>query len=503
MAARKRIAPTRDVTGTIAATDGYPTLVASSYSTAYAETTAGQTALSQYLNIGWQHTAWLYYASVGPLNYGVNWLSNAMSRVSLTIAEVSPNNDEPEVLEEGAAVDILHQLKWDESTIMSDLALQLTVPGRGYLVGRETSPGIQEWKVYSPDQIRPAYAGRNWDWELWEYGRQWIPLFDALVAPIRDADDRFDWMDVSTVRGALTVLREIDLYDREIVSCLVSRLANKGILLIPQEVTFPNRQQLNDNQDPFVNQLVEAARQSIKEPGSASAAIPIPLKVPSQFIDKFRHLIVAVGVDKEVLNARDKAISILATSVNLPKEIITGMGDVAHSSGLARDLEESAIKTHICPVAELICRGITRGFLYPQLIAAREPLTGPNGGRLIVWYDYSALSRRPDLSNRAIELYDRSEISGESFRRESGFSEDDAPTSEELRRQLLIKVATVPDLAYAAIDELSGMSQSPESKALEEQEKTANPPAGNGMIPGQKPNEERGEPEPPTGGEIE
>lgn len=471
---RPRVAPSAPaLTGTLTAAGRQPPLVAAGY----AETTPGQTALTQYSNIGWQNTAWLYYASIGPLNYGLNWLSNAMGRVALTIAEVQPGNEEPEILETGPAVEILHQLKWDESAIMSDLALQLSVPGRGYLVGREIAPGMRDWQVYSPDQIRPARNGRDWEWELWEYGKQWTPLDGAFVAPIRDADDRYDWMDTSTTRGALTILREIDLYDRDIVSSLVSRLANNGLLLVPQEVTFPTRQQFNDNEDPFMATLIDAARQSIKEPGSASAAIPIPLKVPSQFIEKFRHLALASGVDDKVLIAREKALNILADSMNLPKEIITGMGDTNHWS--AWQLEESAIKTHIAPLAELICRGLTRGFLYPQMAAANQKITGPNGGRLVVWYDTTALAMRPDKSANAFQAYDRAEISGVALRREIGFTEDDAPTPDELRTQLLIKAAAMAQHALTVIEEITGSPVGSVDDAA-----VQNPPAGNGVVPG-------------------
>jgi len=484
---RLRIAPPRlDPRGTLTADGRRASLTAAA---PYAETTPSRTAQTQYMNMGWQNTAWLYYASIGPLNYGINWLANVMSRVALTIGEVQPGNEEPEILEDGPAVDILHQLKWDESAILKRLTIQLSVPGRGYLVGRDIAPGVREWKVYSPNQIRPAQAGRGWEWELWEYGKEWTPLANALVAPIRDADDRYDWLDTSTVRGALGILREIDLYDRDIVSTLVSRLANNGLLLVPSEVAFPTREQFNDNSDPFMAELIEAARASIKDPGSASAAIPIPLKVPAQFIEKFRHLPLGGGNDlQKIVADREKAYGIMADSINLPKEIILGMGDVNHSSGLADDLEDSAIKAHICPVAEILCQGLTRGFLYPQLTAAGQPLTGPSGGRLVVWYDTSALSAPPDLSDDAFQLYDRGEISGDALRRATSFTEDDKPNTKELREQLLLKLAAQPVNALKAIEELTG---EPVGSADEPAPGVQNPPPpGNGAIPDEEPAEE-------------
>lgn len=452
--------------------------------------TAERTAQTQYMNMGWQNQAWNYYASTGPLNYGLTWLSNALGRVALTIAEVQPGNEEPEILESGPAVEILQQLKWDESAILADLTIQLSVPGRGYLVGTDLGDGIRQWNVYSPDQIRPAAKGRTWEWELWEYGKEWKPLEDSLVAPIRDADDRYDWLDNSTTRGALSILREIDLYDRQIISALVSRIANNGILFVPQEVTFPTRRQFNDNADPFMQELIETARQSIKDPGSASAAIPLPVKVPAQFIDKFRHLPLASGEDLEkIVNDREKALGILASSVNLPKEIILGMGDTNHWS--AWQLEDSAIKTHISPVAEVLCKGLTSGFLYPQLKAAGHSITGPSGGRLVVWYDPSALSVPPDKSESALQLYDRDELTGAALRRETGFSEEDAPTSKELREQLLKKLVKVTAHSLKAVEELTGQPVGDPAEQVQQEV-----PAGNGAVPGDEPEEDAPQPTP-------
>lgn len=427
-------------------------------------------AYNQYLNFGWQLQAWAYYHAIGPFNYGVNWRAAALSRVSLVIAELMPGQQEPNPVEDDQAkeaVAILDQLKWGESRIMKRLALQLDVPGRGYLVGRDVpNPAdvggrLRDWQVYSPQQVRPVPANKKrnklgYEYELWEWGGEWTPLDNALVSVIREPDPCYSWLDVSNAQAALATLREIDLLNKEIISTLVSRIANNGILLVPSEVSFPTRENYNDNDDPFMLELIEVARQSIKDPGSASAAIPMPIKVPSQFIDKFRHLIVSQGVDEKVFKARDDAYEILAETLNLPKELMTGMADVNHSAGLSVDLTNDAIALHISPTAEVIAGCLTEGFLYPQMIANRFKLTGPNGGKLVIWYDTAALAAKPDLSEPAKELYDRLEVKGETLRRESGFTEDDAPDKPELRDMILKKAVAQQALLLTALTELTG-----------------------------------------------
>lgn len=422
-------------------------------------------AFNNYLNVGWQIQAWNFYHAIGPFNFAIQWRRAAMSRVALIVAEWVPGELEPVPVEYAPAQEILDKIKWDESRIMGDLELQYSVPGRGYLVGREVD-GVEIWEVYSPDQVRPTPAdkrsrgaGRNgpqWDWELWEWGTEWVPLTNALVVPVRNPDPRFKWLDISNTQAALGTLREIDLYNRDIISSLVSRIANNGILLVPAEVSFPTREQYNDSDDPFMLELIEIAKQSIKDPGSASAAIPLPLKVPAQWIQHFRHLELASGVDPNVISSRAAAYGILADTISLPREVMTGISNVNHSAGLTSDLTDEAIKMHIAPGAEQMCYWLTRGFLNPQLIANRASLIGPNGGRITLWYDTAALSGNPDLSEDAFKLYDRNEISGEALRRETRFSEDDAPDKPQLREQAFKQMIPMPALALTAVEELTG-----------------------------------------------
>jgi hypothetical protein len=97
----------------------------------------------------------------------------------------------------------------------------------------------------------------------------------------------------------------------------------------------------------------------------------------------------------------------------------------------AWQIEESGIKIHVSPKAETIVHGLTKGYLIPTLRAADEPLLGPEGGRLVVWYDVSEITQRPDRSDNFVLAYDRYEIKGEALRREIGADEDDAPTEAE------------------------------------------------------------------------
>lgn len=438
----------------------------------------------------WQEQSWSFYHTNGTLNQAIEWFAKSMSQVRLIAAEAQPDEEEPIPLEDGAAVDIVAQLSWDSSSILKDLTTYKFVPGRGYLVGRELGgSGEHEWCAYSPDQVRrkpEVERRRKLDnsiqpvYEIQEDNKRWVSLEGALVVPVRTPDPQFKWADISPVQSQLGVLREIDLYDREIISTLVSRIANNGILLIPQEVTFPSRPEFNDGRDPFVLELIEAAKQSIKDPGSASAAFPLPLKVPARYIENFKHLILAAGVDEKVLVAREKAINQLADGLPMPREqVVGGMADVNHWSG--KLISEEAIKTYIAPFASDICHDLTRGFLWPQLVANKQELRGPNGGRIIIWFSTDKLAAKPDKADKAIQAFADDVISVPAYVRELGFSESDIPNKEQLAFQLLLKLINQPQNALTVLAALTGKEL--EAPATQ----PATPPTPQGVV-GDEPN---------------
>lgn len=413
----------------------------------------------------WQEQAWGYYRSIGQLHQGIEWFSNSMSQVRLIAAEARSDSEIPTPLESGPAVDIISQLSWDSPSILRDLTIYKFVPGRGYLIGREPGKGQErEWTAYSANQVRldpvkerlrKSNASIASEYQLQEDNKTWVSLSNALVVPVRTPDPQLKWMDTSPLESQLVILREIDLYNRDIISTLISRIANNGILLVPNEVTFPSKPGFNDGRDPFVLELIEAAKQAIKDPGSASAAIPLVLKVPGGSIEKFRHILLAAGVDESTLKAREMALGQLADGLPMPREnIVGGMADVNHWNGAV--ISQEAIKKYIAPFASDLCHDLTRGFMRPQLAANKESLVGPNGGRIVVWFDTTVLSAKPDRSDKAEQAYRNNRISTTAYLRELGFSESDIPSQEELRTQLLLMLIGQPNNALAAIEELTG-----------------------------------------------
>lgn len=403
----------------------------------------------------WQEEAWQFYDDLGEFRYGVEWVSAMLSRVRLYAAKLETGEDEPVRAEAGPAVDLMTTLGGGvagQAQLMAGFGTQLAVPGEGYLVG-EVVNGVEQWAVRSTDEVRAARGHYEViDETAASNGTQWRPLgSDSLVTRVWRPHKRFHYMADSPARAARRTMRELELVNRHIQAQYLSRLASAGLIVFPDEITFPVREEFADAPDPFVAEWIEIAAEAISKPGTASAVIPMPIKVPGEYVDKIRHVDFTLTLDDKILDKRDSAIKRLATQLNIPAEVLLGLGDSNHWTSWM--LEESALKTHVAPEAELICQALTSGYLQPRLKASGVQ----DFARWVVWYDMSELTLRPDRSDDAIQLYDRLEIDGAALRRETGFDEADKPSEDELEEQALrVILRTQPQAALTALARLLG-----------------------------------------------
>jgi hypothetical protein len=447
----------------------------------------------------WQNEVWGFYDNLGEFNYGVWWLSNMLSRVRLRAAKLQPDTDEPEIIDDGTAADLMNDFGGGvtgQAQIMKRLTVQLSVPGEGYLVGEEKN-GQEQWMVRSVDEIRSQSNGYQvMDETSVNAGMDWRDLpTNSLVVRVWRPHDRYYHLADSPARSAREVMRELELVNRKITSEYLSRLASAGVFAVPDEISFPVREEFADAPNPFMAEWIETAAEAIKNPGTASAVIPIPLMGPAEALKEIRFIDFSTQADEKIIQKRESAIKRLATKLDMPAEILLGMGDVNHWG--AWQLEEGALKAHIAPVAELICDSLTRGYLVPRLEASGEDPTD-----YVVWYDMSELALRPDRSESAVTAYDRLELSGAALRREIGFDEDDAPSDDELEQiGLKLLLRNVPNAAVSALNTLVG-------KDVLEPTTTAPPGAGSqsaesppatGTAPEQSPPATQGAPPPAPG----
>jgi hypothetical protein len=435
----------------------------------------------------WQTELWDYYDRLGEYADGVGWLAKTMSRVRLCAAEVVPGGDEPLRVEEGPAAEAVERLAGGtagQAQLMKESTIHLSVPGEGWLVGER---GISEdrmaeeglitdewWTMRSADEIRPSSRrdemGRP-TFEVMDEMSVWRPISaDSIVVRIWDPHPRRGWEADSSGRHARGAMLKLDMLNKRIVATIVSRLAGNGFLIydsgrLSTPVNKGPTEDADENVDPFAQMIVEAASRGIADPTSAEAVIPIPIGAEIGDMENFdpqllmRHLTFSNPLDEKLMDMRESAIRELARSLDMPADVMLGLGDVNHWS--AWQIEESGIKIHVSPKAETVVHGLSKGYLIPTLRAAEAPLVGPNGGRLIVWYDTSEIAQRPDRSENIIQAYDRYEVNGTALRREIGADDEDVPTPAEFKDMVLKRAAKGDQGALTILSRLEGETEQP------------------------------------------
>lgn len=454
----------------------------------------------------WQAEAWAYYDSLGEFRYAIEWKAEMISRVRLRVGEILPGQDEPRILNEGPAADLINELCGGiggQSEMLSSMATQINVPGEGYVLG-ETRNGVNQWSVKSVDEIRVRRAkdklsGKETLYETIDEDtsdntvQNWRPVDpESLLIRVWRPHKRFHHVADSPARSTRSTMREIELVNRKIQAQYLSRLASAGVFVVPDEVTFPTRPEFDGAPDAFIAEFIEMAREAIQEPGSASSVVPIPMKVPGEHAKNFNFIDFSLKEDEKTIEKRESAIRRLANQVDVPADILLGMGDVNHWS--AWQLEEGAIKTHISTDVEVICAALTAGYLWPRMKAA-----GLDPTNIVVWYDTSELTARPNKSDVAKDAYDRMEINGQAYRRELGFDEDDKPTKQQLEEMVLRKLAVNPQAGMAALAQLVGkpeLAQVPDTGQPQEVPPSEKPD-DNQRVPGPPPTKD----DPPPKGE--
>ena len=423
------------------------------------------TVLFQYER--WQDEIWDYLDTVGEFGYAHWWLAQAISRVRLVAAERVKGESEPRILDDGPAADLMAEI----SNPSNNEAFGLHIPlvGKCYLVGRREPLIGMSWSVKSGDEVRPArgsftrsistfFGGTKQSLSTGKFEIQVMPgrweIIDGYVAEIRHPHPRYGWLSISQSKAAIPILREISLYDKHIIATLVSRISMNGVILLPEEITFPANPQFKDAPDPFIAELIDIMSKNIKNPGTASAAMPVPLRVNGAFLDKIQHLTFFTPMDQYIIESRTKAIERLATTVNISKERITGLGEVNHWG--AWEIKDDEISQHVVPPVELVCEALTQTYLRPMLAAAGEQLRNAAGDEIIAWYDAGELVQKPDLSENAEKAFLNGQLSPKSYLNALGFEESDLPTNTELINIILLRQALSPGADPQYLEELTG-----------------------------------------------
>ncbi|MFE7330791.1 hypothetical protein ACFU8W_38795 [Streptomyces sp. NPDC057565] len=392
-------------------------------------------------NQSWQGRAYDMYHQVPEVRFAASWIGNAMSGSRLFAGRRADDGTIEPAPAGHRAHEIVAQIAGGpdgQSKMLGAFGKHLTVPGEGWIVVRPNSEVLSpyspedghDWRVLSVKEVRqqsgkltaeidgedvaiPAGDPDTMDPDGPVALRVWEPDPERAI----EAD--------SPVRSSMELLEELILLNAAVKAIARSRITGRGLLLIPKGTRFPSSGANGDAEDDLIEVFMTIAETAIRDPESAAATVPIVLELPAEAIAEFKHIKFESEFDELALRLREEAVRRFATGLEIPAEILLGLGDVNHWGAWA--LTSEAIRLGIEPKLATVSYALTQQWLRPILEAENIE----DWHRWLVWYDTSPLRVRTNRSETALQAYDRGVISAQALRRETGFDESDAPDATE------------------------------------------------------------------------
>ena len=438
----------------------------------------------------WQGEAWEYYDAIGEVKYAFNLVASVVSRIRLYAAAIDNPAETPVSVRSSNYIDPrlaaaaeralsrLDSAYGGQAGLLRDAALNLSVSGECYLVQFPAKVGsgvVESWDIRSTDELqvdsKNSYmiiprrdvtsASRGANNNAIKLPNQ------AFVGRIWRAHPRYSEEADSSLRGLLDLCAELLLLNRTFRATARSRL-NAGALYLPDGLSvaaqgdpdypYDDENELNpgvtveEAEDEFEDQLIDAMTTPIRDEDSASAVVPLIIRGPAELGDKIKQFKFERSFDPALAQRADRVLERILQGLDVPKDIVTGLANVKYSNAL--QIDEALYKAHIEPLMLLIADAITVVYLRPALVASG--FTEEDVKKICVWYDPSQVATRNDRAADADSGFDRMAVSMEAWRRAHGFSAADAPDAKEVAIRLLIeKGALSPELTEAMINAIS------------------------------------------------
>lgn len=397
--------------------------------------------------IRWQDDAWRYFDLLGPIKYASGFYAKIMRNVRFYVAEVDTNGDVKE-LTSGPFYDALAILSdpgGGRSALQSRYGAQRFIAGESYLVATRQENTEWRWEMLSNREIRVTNEGKYQ--RIRTRGATPVELTEAPVDATtaspgevriyrlwRNHPEFSDEPD-SPMQGVLDDCRELALAGRRVRSQLRSHLLNR-ILAVPSELVFAGQDDDEDEGDsqssPFMRHLERLLTLVIDQEDSVQSVAPAIVHGDADDLkpDAFR-LITLTEDDFATLGpVRKEAIERIAVGLDMPPEILLGLGKSNHWN--AFEVDDQVWESHGRPVVEDFADELADIFIGPLLAAMDNP------PQIIVAADVSEIVNHPNRGRDAKDAHDRLAISDAKLRDVLGFDEGDAPDQAEYDRRVAL-----------------------------------------------------------------
>ncbi|MFD8774482.1 hypothetical protein [Streptomyces sp. NPDC059916] len=388
----------------------------------------------------WQQRAYDMYHQVPEVRFAAAWIGNAMSGARLFAGRRADDGTIEPAPSDHRASEIVAQIAGGpdgQAKMLGAFGKHLTVPGEGWIVIRPNDSVLSpyspeeghDWRVLSVQEVRQQQGKLIAEIEgeevlISEGDPESMDPDGPVALRVWDPDPERAIEADSPVRSSLELLEELQLLNAAVKAIARSRITGRGVLLVPKGTRFPSGQQQGEEDD-LIEVFMTIAETAIRDPESAAATVPILLELPAETIADFKYVTFESQFDELALKLREEAVRRFAIGLEMPAEILLGLGDVNHWGAWA--LTSEAIRLGVEPKLGTVAYALTSQWMRPILEAEGDP----DWHRWLVWYDTSPLRVRTNRSETALQAFDRGVISAKAVRRETGFDDSDAPAAGE------------------------------------------------------------------------
>lgn len=426
---------------------------------------AANAAKFRRITMPWQYAALNYYDSIGEIHYASGFYARAFQKVRLYVGE---RDGEGNIVpsKNAEAMELLDRIQdpaGGRETICDRYGRLTFICGECYLLWTKTGAADEEesWEIVSIDELKPTEDGRSLQRQRApgleiEMIRSPDPLDpspavgEGIAYRLWNPHPRWSFLADSPMRAVVDICDELYLLTLAVSAQAKSQAARAGLLLLPDEISNPEpaTDVIGDEdpqEDPFFADLTEQITLPITDPASAAALVPMIVRGPAEYLKELRRVgLFDEAVHYQEIELRKEAIRRIGLSLDMPPEVLLGLSESNHWT--AWQIEQQAW-AHLAPAATQMCMNLTSAYLRPAAKAA-----GIDGWeKLVVWYDAQELLANPDRGKDANELYDRRAIGKEALREAHGFTDQDAPTDEELEEMLLVELHKPVQIEAGAI----------------------------------------------------
>ena len=417
----------------------------------------------------WQKAAWDYYDELGEVKFAFGLKGSIMSRVRLYPALVTNPSEPPTATRDISdefdlaglnAESVTSALEVSEtaldelnsaylgglSEMMRVFAINVDVAGELFLVRDDDRYIIASVEELTAGDSRSYRLKQSRDSGSGTRSKGKVLTKDTYVARIWRAHPRWSKEPDSTMLGVLTQCEKLSLLDRTIRTTARSRM-NAGLVFIPDGIRVNPSDE--ESEETLEETLFNALTAPVDSEAAATTVVPLILRGPVDLGEKIKLLEVLRTFDPALATAADRALERLMQGIDIPKDMVTGLANVRYSNAVV--IDDGMYKAHIEPLCLFIADTLTTVWYRPLLRNAGVPEDIVK--KAVIWYDPSEIVTRPDRSAAANEGFDRNVLSETAWRAARGFSESDAPDTDELLRRIAFANAQLPpDTSVALLE---------------------------------------------------